>query len=97
MANDVATFRLEFSWELLCEPWKQGQRAGRPPEVAGLETPLNRARCRIKGAPYTLEEDELLTQLREESGLPWKEIHRQFAEAFHGTRQVRYYTKLKGS
>lgn len=51
---------------------------------------------RDKGSRFTQEEDELLIDLKEQQGQPWKDIKRAFPNRSQETPQVRYCTKLKG-
>lgn len=60
-------------------------------------TPQREIRKRTTRTPYSREEEELLSRLKEED-LPWTGIHREFSKEFPGrslaSLQVRYSTKL---
>lgn len=87
----LATFQFEFSWP--CS--KYGHRQ----EVTGrrLRVPAESLK-QVEDAsatPYGEDEDALIIKLKEELGLSWEDIKKQFPGRSKGSLQVRYCTKLK--
>ncbi|KAI1462869.1 hypothetical protein F4805DRAFT_409550 [Annulohypoxylon moriforme] len=100
-ASGVATFHLEFSLDL-CGGQGNGDHVQGQHRNSPAKKHSSSSICSTLNG-YTAEEDEFLKQLKERHELPWKEIHRQFIQAFPRKNrsvpalQVRYCTKLKGS
>jgi hypothetical protein len=100
MVDGMATFQLQFTWDPC---GKQGHGREDCPDVTQrvVARPKEHA---VKGvgtkrAAFTADEDNLIIQLKEIKGLPWKKLHQQFTNTFPGRSavalQVRYCTKLK--
>lgn len=51
---------------------------------------------RAAGTRFLPEDDQLLIELKEERGLPWKRIAEYFPNRSEGSLQVRYCTRLRG-
>lgn len=72
------------------------QQAHCPPSVVGQEgMPPPAARPRGPKLKFSLEDDQLLVDLKEKKNLTWKQIADFFPGRSSGTLQVRYCTKLK--
>ncbi|KAI0530405.1 hypothetical protein GGR58DRAFT_232648 [Xylaria digitata] len=102
MVSGVATFQLQFTWDL-CQKHGDGgedcSTENQRPTSRSKRGALAKQGRAGKGTSAP-GEDEFLIELKEELGLPWKEIHKRFTASFPGRSlgalQVRYCTKLKG-
>jgi hypothetical protein len=56
---------------------------------------VSRAGATNRSNRFLSEDDQLLIKLKEDRGLPWKEIAKIFPERSEGSLQVRYCTRLK--
>ena len=56
---------------------------------------VSRAGTTNRPSRFLSEDDQLLIELKEDRGLPWKEIAKFFPERSGGSLQVRYCTRLK--
>ena len=70
----------------------QGRQPHRQPQPPSLPRPRPHSGPKAK---FTLDDDALLTELKEKHEMTWKQIAEFFPGRSSGTLQVRYCTKLK--